>query len=97
MLKKYGVWFEGRNTPVVKTAKNRDDAIKQARKAKVAGSKGRVVAARTLKGRDLSDANAGRWVRSRPDGSHPSNKATKASAAKYRSAFRSGPVAQSKP
>lgn len=94
---KYGVWFAGRNTPVVKTATTRDEAIKKARLSRTAGSSGRVVAARRLKGRDLNDANKGRWVRSRPDGSHPAVKSTKQAASKYVSAFRSGPVSRSKP
>lgn len=63
----YGVWFEGRNTPAVVRAETRAKALSLARAKKSAGSQGDVNAVRQLKGKALSDANAGKWVRIRHD------------------------------
>lgn len=73
---KYNVFFQGRNTGTVVDAKNRQEAIQKARKKKVAGHRGPVVAAKLLQGKDLRDANKGRWVRTRADGSRSTGKGT---------------------
>lgn len=88
----FGVWFRGRNTPVVVSAESRSEAISKARNRGAAGSKGVVVAARRLKGKSLSQARKGIWVRERPNRSDPNS----AQGSKYKSKFRKGPAQQSK-
>lgn len=74
MAKKlYGVWPEGRNTPIVVDANSAPEARKQARKKKAAGAKHKLKTAKKLTGKDEQDARAGRWVRTRADGSRNTN------------------------
>jgi len=68
----YGVWPKGRNTPIVVDATSAREARRAARKKRAAGAQGPIVAIRRLRGRDLRDARAGRWVRTRADGSRTS-------------------------
>lgn len=65
----YGVWFQGRNTPKIVTASTRSEATKKARRSKTAGNKAAIVSARRLTGASLRQANKGRWVRERANGS----------------------------
>ena len=70
MVKKYGVWFAGRNTAVVVSADSRSQAITKARELKRRGGN-EVVSARPLTGTSLKQANSGKWVRERSDGKSP--------------------------
>ena len=65
-----GVWFEGRRTPIVVDADSRGEAISKARSKKKRGGDA-VASVRVLKGTELSQARAGRWVRSGPRGEKP--------------------------
>ncbi len=86
-----GVWFQGRNTPVVVRVKKGESAVAKARKTNAAGSKGKVVSSRSLKGKSLSLARQGKWVRERSTGASPNSP----EGARVKSKFRSGPVQQS--
>ncbi|MEL7494638.1 MAG: hypothetical protein AAGJ95_11845 [Cyanobacteria bacterium J06554_11] len=65
-----GVWFEGRRTPVVVNADTRSQAISKARSAKRRGGN-KVVSVKTLTGTQASQARAGKWVRTGPNGEAP--------------------------
>ena len=65
-----GVWFEGRRTPVVVSANTRSQAISKARKAKRRGGD-KVISVRTLTGTAATQAKAGKWVRTGPNGEAP--------------------------
>lgn len=96
MAKGFGIWFEGRNTPVTVSASSRGEAVKKAKASGRAGSKGKVVKARELSDQERKTAAKG-WLRTRADGSNPTgSKESRAKAAKFKSKFRSGPAKQSK-
>lgn len=69
----YLVWFEGRNTSTVVQATSRGEAITKARNKKVAGSKGKVVKARTATDEEVTAIRKGKWLRTRASGSTNSN------------------------
>lgn len=84
MAKIYGVWLKGRRTAAVVTAETRSQAISKVRKKKVVGASNPVVAAKVLTGQDLKDVRAGKWIRTRADGTRVSGRAPESSPPKYR-------------
>jgi hypothetical protein len=81
----WGIWFRGRNTPHVVEASDRAAAISKARESGCAGHDQPVVSARQLKGRSLTQARKGEWVRERAG----SEQTTAAGAYKYRPQLKS--------
>ena len=63
----WGVWFGGRNTPVVVGASSRSSAISKARQNKKRGGND-VVSAKRLSSSDASKARSGQWITTRSDG-----------------------------
>jgi hypothetical protein len=63
----YGIWFEGRRTPVVVQSGNRSQAIVKAREYKVRGGD-LVEVARLLSESELKVIESGGWLRTGPDG-----------------------------
>ena len=73
IMARWGVWFKGRNTPVVVTANTRSEAISKARRRKIR-PKGSVpvVSARQLTSSERKSDRSGNWIRTRSDGKSPS-------------------------
>jgi hypothetical protein len=81
----WGIWFKGRNTPHVVEAGDRTSAISKARNSGCAGHDQPVVSARQLKGKSLTQARKGNWVRERAG----SEQTTAAGSYKYRPQLKS--------
>lgn len=69
----YSIFFSGRRTGIVVNANSRSEAISKARKKKRRGGN-EVEATRTLKGTELKQARAGKWVRNGPNNEKPGYK-----------------------
>ncbi|MEM8605074.1 MAG: hypothetical protein AAGF24_14725 [Cyanobacteria bacterium P01_H01_bin.121] len=82
------VWFMGRNTLTVVWAKDHPEATSRARAKKPAGYKEPVQKARLANAKELEEIRKGIWVRTRPDGSHPTRGDRKQHARQYVSQFR---------
>jgi len=67
-VKKFIVWFSGRNTGAVVHANSRSGAIARARQKKVTGWEGKVDAARLCNERELEMIKKGVWIRTRANG-----------------------------
>lgn len=88
----YGVWRGDRNTPIVVRANNRAEAESKSakpvsaggRKHKPLGWDKKVKAVRKLKGKDLTDAKKGRWVRTRKSGKRVTGRAPEKNPPKHR-------------
>ena len=85
----YGVWPEGRNTPIVVQADNASSARSKAKGKNSAGSKGPISAVKKLDSKDSAKAEKGEWIRTRSDGTKVHGKApADKSPSKYRPQFK---------